>query len=102
MTDRDLPEPLAHVLKTYCNVNYLADDYPVSLRRYLENPGFPARAADFRTQLARAILCHTITPAQYETLTDDDRESLEDVEQALRVFWRDLYGDEQVSGSGPA
>jgi hypothetical protein len=56
----------------------------------------------FRHQLAEAISNRTLTPAQYEQMTDEELESDEEVAERLRELWHDLYGDEPVTLSNAA
>ena len=97
MTTKPVPELLAHVLKTYCNVNYFTSDWHERVKRMLNNPNFPDKAAQFRKELAEAIVHHTITPKQYEELTDEEFDTPEDLEKWLREVWRDFYADESIS-----
>ncbi|WP_218081685.1 hypothetical protein [Anthocerotibacter panamensis] len=97
MSENTVPELLAHILETYCNINYLRDDWSESVKRVLNNPTFPEKAIQFRKQLVDAILLRTITPNQYEKLTDEDFDTPEELEERLRELWKDLYGDEPVS-----
>lgn len=101
MTTQPVPELLAHVLKTYCNINYSTDDWYVSVKRMLNHPDFPGKAAEFRNQLAEAILHSTITPKQFEKLTDEEFDTPEELEERLRELWCELYADEPVSVRSP-
>lgn len=92
----NVPEPLAHVLETYCHVEYFTDDWS-RVKNYLNHPsGVPDRASLFRQQLAEAILHHTITSAQYEKLTGEDFDTPEALEKQLREIWRYMYEGEPV------
>ena len=91
-----VPDPLARLLYTYCDVNALGDRFPEELRLVLEAPEHPRRGEMFRQQLADAILRRTVTPAQYESLTGHDFDTPEDLEKWLRELWQGLYGDQPV------
>jgi hypothetical protein len=96
MTTQTISELLAHVLKTYCNINYMTNDWHVSLQHMLNHSDSSDKAALFRQQLADAILTRSITPQQYEFLTDEEFETPEELEDRLREIWHDLYGNEPV------
>ncbi|MEJ7617062.1 MAG: hypothetical protein WKF30_08915 [Pyrinomonadaceae bacterium] len=89
-----VPEPLADVLRTYCNVNALSGDWHESVRRMLEHTH---EASLFKQQLADAILHRSISPANYERLTREDFDTPEDLLARLGELWRDMYGDEPVT-----
>lgn len=90
----NVPEPLADVLRTYCNVNALSDDWHESVRRMLEHTN---ETTIFKEQLADAILNGSVSPADYERLTREDFDTPEDLEVRLHELWHDLYGDEPVT-----
>jgi hypothetical protein len=94
---KPLPELLANTIEAYLNVNDFSTNWLENLQRFLNNPNFPERAAQFRQQLAEAILKRTITPNQYEALTDEDFDTPEDLEHWLRELWHDLYDDLPVT-----
>jgi hypothetical protein len=95
-TTQSISELLAHILKTYCNINYMTNDWHIKLLQVLNHPDFPNKEMLFRQQLADAILNHSITPEQYESLTDEEFETTEELEERLREIWHDLYGNEPV------
>lgn len=98
MLERVNSDPLPYVLENYCNVNALSDDWAERVMRLLKHSsGLPNRECRFKQQLAEAILNRTITPAEYERLTDEDFDTPEDLETRLRELWFDVYGDEPVS-----
>ena len=67
------------------------------LLSFLNHPGFPGRAREFKKELADAILHHRITPLEFEDLTAIDRDSQEDVDQFLiEEIWNQLYPNEPV------
>jgi hypothetical protein len=87
---------LISVLRRYCNVNVSFSDWPKLLIEELNHPNHPDRAKQFQQQLAYAILNGTISPAEYERLTEEDLETSEEVEERLRELWKDLYGNLDV------
>jgi hypothetical protein len=89
-----VPKSLAHALRTYCNVNAL-DAIP-HLRAFLRRAENEKEAALVRRQLADAILKQTLTPQQYEELTGQDFDSLEELTDWLRQLWRDLFENEPI------
>lgn len=92
------PNYLESVLRRYCHVEVLgADNWQEDLKRSLRAPKFPNREKEFRHQLAYAIINQTISPSQYEKLTDLELETYEEVAQELTELWMYLYGDEPVS-----
>lgn len=97
MTEKPVPELITSVLRRYFQVEVFTSDWQESLKRELNNPKFPDRASQFREQLAEAILHRTITPKQYEELTDEEFDTPEALEEWLRELWRDFYGDEPIS-----
>jgi len=67
------------------------------IHQYLNHPEFPSRARNFKRELADAILNHTITPEEFEKLTDVDQDSQEDVDKFLTTeIWNQLYQNEPV------
>lgn len=91
------PDLLESALERYCHVESLGSDWQECLKRELAHPRFPHRPKEFRHQLAYAILNKTISPSQYEGLTDLELETDEEVVQELKELWADLYGDEPIS-----
>jgi hypothetical protein len=83
---------LVSVLQRYCNVNVTFSDWPKTLLEELNHPSHPHRAKRFQSQLAHAILSQTISPEEYEKLTEEDLETSKEVEERLRELWQDLYG----------
>ena len=84
---------LVSVLRRYCNVNVAFSDWPKILLEELNHPSHPNRAKQFQYQLADALLNKTISPKEYEKLTEEDLETSEEVEERLRELWQDLYGN---------
>ena len=91
------PELLESVLRRYFHVEVLSGDWQEVLQRELNFVGAPTRAAEFRRQLSDAILKRSITPAEYERLTEDELETQDEVEERLMYLWMGLYGDEPVT-----
>ncbi len=93
---QNLPETLTHVLKYYCDVDSFDTETPGLIRRYLNHERFPGRNEQFKCELTEAILNHTISPEQYERLTNVDYDTPEEVEAWLRLLWQYIYGDEPI------
>lgn len=93
-------DEMGRILSCHLDVNAFTADWVESLRRTLDSLLAPSRAARFRRELAAAILHGTLTPAEYERLTGEDLDALEDLERWLRELWRLLYGDAPVA-EGP-
>lgn len=89
------PEPLAHYLRTYCNVDAVDIE---ALREQILRPKLPDRAAAFREQLARTIVHGTLMPQDYEALTREDFDSPSDLNKWLRKLWACIFGDEPIPG----
>lgn len=88
MYKNDIPDPLADLLKSYCNVNAVSiDDLTHDLRTSIN----PEIAKKFREQLANAILNKTISPEQYESLTGEDFDTQEDLDSWLQELWNELF-----------
>lgn len=96
MPNESTPDLLTDTLHTFFDVNGFGEGWLERLKSYLNNPAFPNRAEQFKHELAEAVLLHTITPAEYERLTNEDFDSQEDLETWLREVWQHLYGDEPV------
>jgi hypothetical protein len=96
MRNLDAPE-LISVLRRYSNANVSVNDWPKPLVKELNHPDFPDRAQKFQSQLRNAILNRTISPLEYEKLTEEDLETPEEVESSLRELWQDLYGELDVA-----
>lgn len=97
MPEKPIPEVLADVLRRHANVNAFTKDWPQAMRLELFSSNNPEREQLFRCQLAEAILNDTITPAQYERLTDEDFDTPEDFQNWLLTVWKALYGDAPVT-----
>jgi len=93
---KTVPILFADTLRRHFNVNAFTKDWIEDLKRELSNTH---RDVQFRSELADAILKDTITPAQYEHLTDEDFDTQEDLNKWLRSVWQDLYGDLPISSS---
>ncbi len=85
------PESLAGFIKSFCNVNAPLVDL---LAKYLRDNRESQRAKAFREQLRDAIENNTITPEQYEFLTDEDFDSQETLNKWLKELWLEIYGVE--------
>lgn len=92
MHDEDNLE-LFSVLRRYLNVNVSINDWPKPLIKELSHPSFPDRPEKFKLQLRNAILEHSISPIEYEKLTEEDLETPAEVEDRLLELWQDIYGD---------
>jgi hypothetical protein len=88
-------DPLDKILGLYCNVNafdlrQLSED--LREERIAKN-----EAALFKTQLAEAILNHTLTPEAYKKVTSDNEYNTQDeLEDWLREMWEEIYGNEPI------
>lgn len=92
MNKNDIPNPLADLLKSYCNVNAVSiSDLTQDLRTSIN----PEIAKKFRQQLADAISEKTISPEQYESLTGEDFDTQEDLNLWLQELWNELF-DQQA------
>ena len=91
------PDLLESVLSRYCHVEMSEENWRTDLREELAASKFPQREKEFRHQLAYAIFNQTISPSQYEKLTDLELETNEEVVEKLKELWTDLYDDEPVS-----
>jgi hypothetical protein len=89
------PDLLESALERYCHIES-SGDWQECLKRELSHPKFPHRHKEFRHQLAYAILNRTISPTQYEKLTELELETEEEVIQELTELWMHMYGDEPV------
>lgn len=90
-----LPDPLAHLLRLYCDVNAYSSE---ALRQHLAGHRDAARVAAFRAQLADAIVSRSLTPQVYEALTGEDFDGADALDRHLRQLWVDLYGDSPIPG----
>jgi hypothetical protein len=97
MKDEAIPELLTSVLRRHFNVNGFERDWVETLHSELNWSGEPERAQLFRQQLATAILHNTITPEQYEELTEEDFDTQAELKQWLRDVWKKLYGNEDIT-----
>ena len=90
-----MEQPLAEFLKTYCNVD--APEALDDLKAYVASPPTEEgarRVAQFRSQLAAAIVSNNVTPKQYELLTGEDFDSLSDLKEWLNELWSELFDDQ--------
>lgn len=94
----EVPEELSRVLRTYCNIE--VDDVPALsafVTRARRNPTPENRWVElFRDQLAAAIINKSISPKQYEKLTDDEYETYEEVQNKLREIWHEVFSNEPI------
>lgn len=95
MNKHTVPELLANVLETYCHTE-TGSDSVIRMRDFLNHPRFPGRNEQFKQELAESILYHTISPKEYERLTDAAYDEQESIDRELRELWQHLYGDEPV------
>ena len=73
-----IEEPLKTILKSYCHVECYD---PVILRNaMISGKGFPYDANLFKFQLREAIDRKSISPEDYEALTEEDFDSQEDLQ----------------------
>jgi len=89
MRKTNVPEPLATILYTYCNVNAMTEHWVDSLKIGIRHSESQGRL--FRSQLANAILHRSITPDDYERLTEEDFDSQDDLQAWLRELWPQLH-----------
>jgi hypothetical protein len=88
MNKNDIQDPLADLLKSYCNVNAVSiRDLTHDLRTSIN----PEIAKKFRQQLADAISKKTISPEQYESLTGEDFDTQEELNSWLQELWNELF-----------
>jgi hypothetical protein len=88
MVKNNIPDPLADLLKSYCNVNAASiSDLKHDLRTTIN----PEIAKIFRKQLADAISINTISPEQYELLTGEDFDTQEELNTWLQELWHELF-----------
>lgn len=73
-------------------------DLPVAndLRKVLASPGGPLNEGEFKAQLADAILNRRFTTDDYESLTDLDFETSDEVAADLMLLWELMYPDQSV------
>ena len=89
MNKNDIQDPLADLLKSYCNVNAVSiGDLTNDLRTSIN----PEIAKEFRQQLADAISKKTISREQYELLTGEDFDTQEELNLWLQELWNELFG----------
>ena len=87
--------PLRRILKTHFKQG-LGPNWD-GMKQYLNHPEFPNRARTFKRELADAILNHSISPDEFEKITDVDQDSQEDVDNFLTTeIWDPLYENEPV------
>ena len=87
-----VPEPLAKLLATCCDVN--APELLGRLRERVATGEAPSGCVEpVRAALREAIANQGVTPAQYEALTgDDEHETLEAVTARLKDIHDTLFG----------
>jgi hypothetical protein len=89
-----VPALLADILERYCNVNAFPEHWPQNLKIELSNN--PLKEEQFRHELADAIMHDTITPDQYEKLTDEEFDTQQELNVWLRSLWQTLYDDQPL------
>ena len=83
-----IKEPLKTVLQKYCQVECYD---PQLLREAVSTgKGFPYDAELFKAQLREAIDMKLISPQEYESLTEEDFDSQEDLQVWLEELWSEL------------
>lgn len=91
-----LPEPLSQVLKTYFDVELFWHSFHQGMKDYQKN--FPAEAAEFKKQFAEAIAKNTLSPKEYQRLTNHSFKTQQELNSHLRSLWEELYGQEPIPG----
>jgi hypothetical protein len=95
MVMKKLPveEPLAEILKSYCNIN--AFELVDRLAEGVHDGRIRAdKAALFEKQLSNAIENETISPSQYKALTGDNEYNTQEELQAwLRELYEMIFGE---------
>ena len=87
---------LQYVLRLYYHVEVLLDMQ--ELKQYISNDKFQNRNAEFKKELAEAILERHISTQKFEKLTGEDFETQEEVNEFLKTeIWQPLYGDEPIT-----
>src|SRR5215470_16241988 len=88
-----VPEPLRTVLVNTFNVNRFWTRWEEGVHSYVTR--LPDKGSQFRQQLADAIVKKTISPDEYQNLTEDRNHTTNDaVADWLRELWHKLYGEE--------
>jgi hypothetical protein len=82
-----IEEPLKEILDVYCNVNSveMVDLLPKNIGKY--------DVAVVREQLSDAILNSSITPEEYEAITDDCYDTQEELTEWLLELWEKIFGE---------
>ena len=88
MSGNDIPDPLADLLKSYCNINAVSIS---DLTHDLHNSINSEIVKEFRQQLADAINKKTISLKQYEELTGKDFDTQEELNLWLQELWNELF-----------
>ncbi|WP_339144260.1 hypothetical protein [Pseudoalteromonas galatheae] len=83
-----LEDPLRTILKTYCHV----ESYDPSILRRAVGIGenYPYDLIKVRAQLREAIDLSLISLAEYEELTGEDFDSIEDLHEWLKELYSEL------------
>lgn len=91
MTHSKIPEPLATILSTYCDVN--AFEMVDCLHGDIRNKKIALEDARlFKEQLRDAIVNKTITTHEYKSLTGDSEYiTQEDLQGWLRELWSKVF-----------
>ncbi|CCN36814.1 conserved hypothetical protein [Vibrio nigripulchritudo SO65] len=84
----DIKEPLKTVLKRYCHIECY--DPELIKRAVVSGKGFPYDFELFKEQLREAIDKSLISPSEYEQLTEEDFDSIEDLNEWLEELVVDL------------
>lgn len=80
-----IDEPLKTVLKKYCHIETF--DASFLWRAVQTGEGFPYDVELFKGQLRSAIDRRSITPEEYEELTEEDFDSQEALQCWLEELW---------------
>ncbi|CCN72614.1 hypothetical protein VIBNISFn118_630004 [Vibrio nigripulchritudo SFn118] len=84
----DIKEPLRTVLRKYCHIECY--DAELIKRAVNSGKGFPYEIELFKLQLREAIDQSSICPVEYEQLTDEDFDSVEELNEWLEELLCDL------------
>lgn len=78
-------------------------DLPVAcdLRKVLASPRGSLNEDEFKIQLADAILNRRFSPDDYESLTDLDFETSDEVSADLMLLWEQMYPGQRVDQLNP-
>lgn len=83
-----IQEPLRTVLQKYCHVETYC---PQLLKEAINSGnGFPYDVALFKSQLREAIDNQSISPDEYEKITEEDFDSQEDLQAWLEELWSEI------------